>query len=210
MKRCVLICNGSLKDLRFHRDQMKNDDFIIAVDGGANHCHRMGITPNLMLGDFDSIDKSTMESFAEVPRITVPAEKDFTDIILGIEEAKKRNYKDILILGALGGKRIDMEISNLLLLSRYREFIEIADDVSSVRCVRAGESIEVSHRQDQYLSIIPLSPLVKTGKSYGLKYPLEGLEFSFGTTCGISNEIISETAELTILEGEILLICQKK
>ena len=204
MKRCDLICNGSLKDLRFHRDQMKNDDFIIAVDGGANHCHRMGITPNLMLGDFDSIDKSTMESFAEVPRITVPAEKDFT---IG---NNRGNSKENLILGALGGKRVDMEISNLLLLSRYREFIEIADDVSSVRCVRAGESIEVSHRQDQYLSIIPLSPLVKTGKSYGLKYPLEGLEFSFGTTCGISNEIISETAELTILEGEILLICQKK
>ncbi|MEE0777224.1 MAG: thiamine diphosphokinase [Bacillota bacterium] len=210
MKRCVLVCNGAFNDLEFHKNLLKENDYIIAADGGANHCRKMGVTPHLLLGDFDSIHQETDDCFSKIPHLKVPSDKDFTDIVLGIEEGSKRGYSEILILGALGGKRIDMELSNLLLLSQYQESIEIVDETRRIRCIHEGESVSIHGWKNQYLSIIPLTPLVKTGPSQGLKYPLMGLAFSFGDTLGISNEINAEIAEVSVLEGKALLICQKK
>lgn len=211
-KRAVLFCNGEIKNIAFHGGLLREDDYCIAVDGGGRYCQALNIMPDLVLGDFDSLPSDIQRRFREnnVESLVFPKDKDYIDLALGIEAAIHRGYEDILIFGALGGKRIDMEIGNLLLLTQYRENIVIADEFREITCVRQGKSITVQGKKGDYLSLIPLCPSVKTGKSEGLLYQLKDLEFSLGETRSISNEITENEAVLSLEEGTALLICQKK
>lgn len=212
MKRAILLCNGDINDLAFHQMMLRSDDTIIAVDGGGKHCLFFGVLPQIVVGDFDSLNREIRRYYQEnhVEMLTYPRDKDYIDFALALDIAIERGFREILVFGALGGKRIDMEIGNLLLLSRYDADITIVDEYREVRSVRPGKTVEVKDRKGEYLSLIPLSPTLKTGESCGLKYQLKDLSFSFGETRSISNEITSKNAFVEIKEGKALLICQKK
>ena len=212
MSRAVLFCNGEIKDLEYHKSLLKKDDFIIAVDGGGRYCYRMGICPSVAIGDFDSLDRSVKDDFVQkgVEIVPFPSDKDYIDMVLGIEEARKRGYEDILILGALGGIRADMFLGNAMALSRFDERILMANEYSSIFFVRDGEERTISGEIGDYVSLIPLSDLLRTGKSKGLKYQLDQLVFQRGETRSISNELIDQSAVIRLMEGNALVIIQKR
>ncbi|MEG0873885.1 MAG: thiamine diphosphokinase [Clostridiales bacterium] len=212
LKRAVLFCNGELNNKDFHIALLKKDDFIIAVDGGGNHCQNLGIKPNLALGDFDSLALNTLNFYREnqVETLTYPCDKDYIDLALGIEEAIKRNYEEIIILGALGGKRRDMELGNILLLSKYEKDITIINENTSIKMMYPQKKLVINNEKNKYFSLIPLSKKVVTGESHGLKYQLLDLEFTFGETRSISNEILADECQVVLKSGEALGICQNK
>lgn len=211
MSRAVLFCNGEIRDFDFHRQLLKDDDFIIAVDGGGCFCRELGVKPQLVLGDFDSLPPEVKTCFKEdgAEILGFPADKDFTDLVLAVEEARKRGFGEILILGALGGKRADMHIGNVLALSAYDEKILIKNENSEIRFLRKDVPLTLRGRAGDYVSLLPLSDTVKTGVSRNLKYPLEGLVFQRGETRSISNELIADRGELILTEGEAVVILQK-
>lgn len=212
MGRAVLFCNGELDHEEFHRELIREDDFIIAVDGGGRFCEKLGLLPSIAIGDFDSIDKKAESYLKEhnIERIPFPADKDFIDLELGIEEAQHRGYHDILILGAFGGKRADMFLGNLLLLAKYDEHIRMKNAYTEAFCLNAGVSVTVNANVGDYLTMIPLCEELVTGKSCGLKYALEGLSFHLGETRGISNEFQEPEASFTVKKGKALILIQKR
>lgn len=212
MSRAVLFCNGEINDYEYHRSLLKNDDYIIAVDGGGNHCRKLNIIPNLAIGDFDSLDPDVKISFSEnkVESIPFPTDKDYIDMILGIEEALTRGYHEILLLGAMGGKRADMFLGNALALSCYNEHIVMKNEYSEIHFLREGSSLTLTAEAGDYLSLLPLSDTMVTGKSENLKYPLEDLMFRRGETRSISNEFLTDRGVVTIKKGEALVIVQKR
>lgn len=211
MGRAVLFCNGEIGDLSYHQSLLKNDDFIIAVDGGGCFCHAMDITPQIAIGDFDSLPPALAAYFEarETQLIPFPADKNYIDLVLGIEEARKRGYDDILILGALGGKRADMHMGNILCLSAYDEKVVVKNEFSEIRYLREGFSFAFHGQIGDYVSLIPLSDVVETGVSRNLKYQLKGLVFQRGETRSISNELTAKEGELLLARGNAIIIIQK-
>lgn len=212
MSRAVLFCNGEIADIDYHKALLFEDDFVIAVDGGGNYCRKMGIVPSVAIGDFDSLDCEIKSYFKMqgVEMIPFPADKDYIDMILGIEEAKKRGYDDILILGALGGKRADMFLGNALALSAYDEKIVLENEWSRICFLKEKREIDINGEIGSYVSLIPLSDVLITGKSRGLKYPLDQLMFKRGETRSISNEFLECSAKISIVKGESLIVVQKR
>lgn len=212
MSRAVLFCNGEIRDIEYHKNLLRKDDFIIAVDGGGYYCHRMGIRPSVAIGDFDSLDRSVKEYFEKkgVEIVLFPVDKDFIDMILGIEEARKRGFDDILILGALGGKRADMFLGNAMALSRYDENIVMENEYSRIFFINEGAERDIEGVTGDYVSLIPMSDTLKTGRSDGLKYQLDQLVFHRGETRSISNEFLNSSAVIRVLEGNSLVIIQKR
>ena len=127
-------------------------------------------------------------------------------MVLGIEEARKRGYKDILILGAFGGGRADMFIGNLLALANYDENIVMKDEENEARFLAEGKRLEIQGSIGSYISILPLSDTVETDESDGLKYPLGDLVFHRGETRSISNELTKESASVGIRKGSALVM----
>lgn len=214
MKRAVLFCNGEIRDLSFHQKLIKDSDLLIAVDGGGKYLDDLGLMPDIALGDFDSIPPKIIEEYQKkgTECILFPTDKDYIDMVLGIKEAHKRGYDQILILGGFGGKRADMFLANLLAISRCDDRCDIVmkNEYSEARVLSAAKKIEIKGEIGDFVSLIPISEEVETEDSFGLKYPLKGLVFHLGETRGVSNELTEKKASLTIKSGKAVIVLQKR
>ncbi|MCL5046484.1 MAG: thiamine diphosphokinase [Actinobacteria bacterium] len=118
-RRAVVFANGRIGDYERLRGLIRDDDWIICADGGAGHALKMGLSPDVLIGDFDSLDGDIVEEIsragAEVLR--VPTEKDQTDTQLALDLALSRGAREILVLGAIGD-RLDHTMANILLLPK--------------------------------------------------------------------------------------------
>lgn len=115
MERCFIFAAGSFYGLR---ERPAPGDLVIAADAGYRACQREGIVPDLLLGDFDSMEPP--EGFAQLLRL--PVEKDDTDTLAAIRAGLERGCTDFRIYGGTGGKRLDHTLANLqsLLFLRRR------------------------------------------------------------------------------------------
>lgn len=185
----------------------REGDLVIAADGGARHLLRMGITPDLFVGDFDSID-----SAGDAPEILRhPTVKDDTDMALAVREGQARGYRDFRLYGALGGARFDHSVANLqLLLSCARRGLSatlICGD-QCTRVLREGEKLTFPATSRGYLSVFAFGGQARVTLS-GLKYPLDGATLSPDTPLGVSNEFTGQAASVSVLAGDLLVIYQE-
>lgn len=181
-------------------------DLIIAADKGLEAFTGTGIMPDLLLGDMDSVDHRVLSRFsdhAEMERL--PCEKDDTDGGHAVAVALKRGAKEIVILGALGG-RMDHALANLMLLKRAHlggAFAQILDE--HVRIVRIDQEITLSGAKGDTISLIPIGEargVTLEGMYYHSK---EALSFDFVHPLGISNVVTQEHARITVREGDLFL-----
>ena len=113
--KCILICAG---DLTLGEIPVQEEDIVIAVDGGLSYCSVLGIEPDIMIGDFDSINEGEAQAISkletEIPDriIRLPKEKDDTDTLAALKEGLKRGYKDFRIYAGTGG-RFDHTLANI-------------------------------------------------------------------------------------------------
>ncbi len=206
--KAVIVCNGSIRDYEVIQTLFEDAQFIISVDGGAGHLRRLGIIPDILLGDFDSADKEDINYFLEqgVPTDCFPAEKDMTDSELAIESALEKGAEEIVLVGAVG-TRFDHSMSNIFLLKKLMDKQVracIADEYN--RIYMYDKAFELDKLEGYKLSLIPVSERVTGVSTRGLKYPLVNATMTLGTSWGVSNEFVEERAGVAIGEG-ILLVC---
>lgn len=212
MPRAVLFLNGDLADpLSFYQELLRDDDIVVAVDGGSRHCRRLGLLPALAIGDFDSTPPDLQEYYRQqqVEVLSYPAAKDATDSALAVEEMLRRGVSEIFLLGALGGRRTDMTLANILMLAAYEQPLAIVDATCEIRCLREGDRHTIKGRVGDYLSWLVISERAVTGPSDGVRYPLDNLRFQRGETRPVSNEITAAVATVSLREGVALLVIQK-
>src|SRR5690606_5818838 len=106
-----IIGNGSDIDKSYIKDL--NIDYVICADGGLEKVNKLGLKPDLILGDFDSVNLSVLEKFKNLNIETVrfPSEKDYTDMELAINHAVNKGFNDIILVGA-SGTRLDHTVAN--------------------------------------------------------------------------------------------------
>jgi thiamine pyrophosphokinase len=206
--KAVVFANGILSDPQKSLSYIRPDDILIAADGGATHCHALGLTPDVVIGDFDSLEPGQLESLkasgAEI--IRHPSRKDFTDLELALEHAKNIGATQILVMAALGN-RWDQTLANLL-LPAAKSFsgvdIRLIDGPQEILLVKTGQKVVIHGRAGDIFSLIPLYGDAHGITTQGLEYPLENGTLLFGSTRGISNVLVGDTAEIILQEGLLI------
>ena len=178
---------------------------IIAADSGYLSATESGVTPHIVIGDFDSFPKNlvTAEKI-----ICLNPVKDMTDTQEAIDQAILRGATEITILGALGG-RIDHTLANIHLLKYAKTKgarAEISDVDTSI--FLAGNKCSVAARKGFCLSLIPLTDCEGVSIS-GVFYPLENASMPVGNPYGISNEFTQDQAHISVKSGDLLIMLCK-
>lgn len=188
---------------------LPDNAFIIAADSGYNTVKRMGITPNVILGDFDSLGgKPDCPDCCEI--ITAAAEKDDTDTMLAVKTALDRGFTDISIVGGLGG-RLDHTFANIQTLAyilRNGGFGRLIGENDIVELLNKGE-YSCARREGMYISLFAYGEAA-TLTSRGTKYDLTEHRLDNTFPLGVSNEIIGENCVISVHKGQLLVIFSKK
>ncbi len=207
--RAVVFVNGVVADYSALARRLRPDDYLIGADGGTRHVLALGLTPQAVVGDLDSLEANTVAALErmEVEIERFPVAKDQTDLELAIERGLLAGADEILLLGALGG-RLDQTLANLLILAQrlWPVPLRLAEGDEVAQVLRGGERLVLEAPVGSTVSAIPLSPLV-TGITYtGLAYPLEDATLALGSTRGVSNVVAASPATVSIREGVLLVV----
>lgn len=208
-KRIVVVANGDLEDLAFYEAFIKPDDYIVCVNGGTGHALALGLKPDLVIGDLDSLSAADREEISRInPELIVhPSEKDKSDLELALDHSVKMKPLEIIMIGALGGTRFEHAFINVLLLYiplRQRISARILSENQEVMLVR--DEITIQGSAGDYLSLYALTNRADGIVTEGLKYPLNNDLLYFASTLGLSNEFISSQAKVSLQSGLLLLI----
>lgn len=207
----VIVCNGSIKDYSYISGYFKDAGFIVGVDGGAGHLRKLGIIPDALLGDFDSIKKEDLEFYRGmgVEILEFPVDKDKTDTELAVELAENKGFKNIIFVGGLG-TRFDHSLSNIFILKKMLDkgiCGKIADEQNEITLVRDG--ISLTREADAKITLLSLSEKAEGVTTKGLLYPLSDATLELGSSWGVSNEFTAEVAEITVRSGLLIVIKSK-
>jgi len=210
MKRAIIFTNGRLDETPAITKKLLPTDLIIAVDGGTLHCRSLGIKPDIIIGDFDSLDthEVTVYRQAGVEMIQYPSHKNETDLELALQLALKRSVSEVFIIAALGA-RWDMSIANILLMTHPMFsglIIHLMDGIQEFRILRSAEQVDLYGQPGDIISLIPLAGDAQGITTRGLEYPLNNETLYFGSPRGISNVFIQNHACIELRQGILLCI----
>jgi thiamine pyrophosphokinase len=206
----VIFANGIIGYPQVARAAVLPDDLLIAADGGALNCLSLGLVPAVVIGDMDSIEVQTRQALEtnNTRFITFPRNKDQTDLELALLYAIQERATDILLLGLLGG-RLDQTLANLLLLSRTEwsdSRLAILEGPDKAFILHAHDTLSIQGETGEVVSLLPLSPQVSGVTTRNLLWTLSDAPLQLGSTLGISNEITSSPAEVSITLGTLLVV----
>ena len=211
---CAIIAGGDLNDACPLTSKELFNDFkcVICADSGYKHAKRLGIVPDIIVGDFDSYDGELPQN-AEIIR-SVP-EKDDTDTLMAVKKAIEIGCKTIFLFGALGGKRIEHTIANIQTMIYAHEqgcriYIHSDDSILRTQSAEDGEVKYNNNSNGKYISVFALTESVDIEYMRGLKYPLENYRMVQSFPIGVSNEIIGKSACIKVKSGLALVIETKK
>lgn len=201
-QNAVIIAAGELGKTEYHYSE---SDYVIAADRGYLSAMALGVMPDCVIGDFDSL--------GEIPKhknITVlPCEKDDTDTSFAVKKALCMGFKRIFILGGLGG-RFDHSFANIQLLAYIaregvagfivteREIMTVIKDSSLTIHGKTGDTISVFSITEKSIGVC----------ATGFRYPLENAVLESGSVIGTSNELSGSTAQITVAQGELFVCAQ--
>lgn len=182
------------------------EDFVLAADGGLRHTRKLNITPDGILGDFDSL------GFVPEGAQVFPVEKDDTDSMLAVRKGLQLGYREFLLYGSLDGPRLDHTIAN------FQTLQYLADHgargylvgLNYIVTVVKEESIRFEKDAEGILSLFCLGPDAKGVTIQGLQYPLEDGCLTGGFPLGVSNHFIGKMAQITVKKGSLLAMWDRK
>jgi thiamine pyrophosphokinase len=212
--RAVIVADGDVRPGPAVDRALDGVDLVVAADGGAVKAVDLGLAPAVVVGDGDSLPEAAAEELrragAEV--IVHPVDKDASDTELAVREAVARGATSVVILGALGGQRVEHSVANLLLLTLPAlGDIEasIADGTSTFRVMGTGggaDDIVIDGAVGDYVSLLPLSELVTGVTTANMRFPLTDATLNQGQTRGLSNELSASRGEVRLRSGRLAVI----
>jgi thiamine pyrophosphokinase len=181
--------------------------YVVAADQGAATTLAFGLQPDVVIGDLDSIDAATL---AELRRLGVPIEvhpsdKDATDGQLAVDRALKINPAQLLLLGFLGGPRLDQTLANVLLLVDLQTPAVLMDERNECVLVRPAAPYAWRPEPEEVVSLVPLNGDAQGVRTVGLRWPLTAETLRLGDTRGVSNEPVATTASVSVASGLLLV-----
>ena len=203
MKKCVIFCAAGFDGLAA---PIENSDIVIAADGGLLHTQRLGITPDVILGDFDSL------GFVPEGANVFPVEKDDTDAMLAVRRGLAMGCREFLLYGSLDGKRLDHTVANFQTLQFLADHGAVGYLIGADHMVTVLKNGTLSFPPDAdgILSVFCLGADATGVNIEGLQYILKDGTLSPGFPLGVSNHFIGSTARISVKRGSLLLIWDRK
>ncbi len=207
-QRAIIFANGEVSDLAAARAVLRPDDTLVAADGGLRYYRALGLEPQVVVGDLDSIEAGEAAALtaAGVRVERFPARKNETDLELALRQALADGADDVLIFGALGG-RWDQTLANLLLLAHpdFRTVrVRLLDGPQQIYLVQ-GQTV-VEGQPGDTVSLIALNGDALGVTTDGLEYPLARGTLRFGSTLGISNVLVGTRAAVSVEQGLVACV----
>lgn len=203
MKKCYIICGGPET---FDSAKIDKDSYIICADSGYDKALSSGISPDLVIGDFDSIEAVP----SDVKVIKAPTHKDDTDTMLAIKTAISDGYTDITLLSAFSG-RMDHSIANLSALCYISEqgiTGRIIGDSCSAYYLK-NDKLTLSPEKNRYLSVFADTESAIVSIK-GAEYEVENYTMRKSFPIGVSNEFTETGCTITAHSGAIFVLTVKK
>lgn len=203
-QKCMIIGAVPIKSKKIFELYNIEEHFVICADAGYETALKFGIKPDLIVGDFDSAKEMPPQNLLVH---TLPVEKDVTDTMYAAIKGVNMGFKNFVLLGCLGGERFDHSIANLQVLQYIAEHgcVGVMANEKTQAVMVSCKRLHLNGKIGDILSVFPMPKCNVTYK--GLKYPLNGHTLTFtGAVMGVSNEIESEDAEITVNSGMALII----
>ncbi len=203
MKTCIIFCAAEFDALA---EPVLPGDLLLAADGGLAHVRRLGLEPEGILGDFDSL--GYVPEGAQV----FPAEKDDTDAMLAVRHGLSRGFRRFVIYGGLGGPRLDHTMANFQTLQFLTEHGAGGYLVGRDVLVTAmqNETLHFPAGAEGIVSVFCLGADASGVTLRGLHYPLENSTLTAGFPLGISNHFTGKASDITVKSGSLLVIWDRK
>ena len=203
MGTCVIFCAAEFDKLAM---PLASDDYVLAADGGLAHVQTLGLTPNGIIGDFDSL------GFVPTGAEVFPVEKDDTDAMLAARKGLELGFRDFLFYGSLDGPRLDHTIANFQTLQFLadhdaRGYLVGRDYIITVV---KDETIRFEAGAEGILSVFCLGPDAHGVTLEGLYYPLKDGTLTSGFPLGVSNHFTEQAASITVTDGSLLVMWDRK
>ncbi len=201
-KRALVIANGEPPKKMRLQALLHEAGVILCADGGANIALKLGVVPDAIIGDLDSIHAETLVKFHKVPTYR-DNDDATTDLEKTIAWAIKGKFDHVTVIGA-SGKRLDHTIGNLGVLAKFYPdaVVRFVDDFGELTYV--GRSLTVDARKGETISLIPLSRCEGIVTD-GLRYALTGETLELGIREGTSNVVTSSPVSIKVKRGHLLL-----
>lgn len=199
MAKCIIFCAAEFDQLLA---PIAPGDFVIAADGGLRHVERVGITPDVILGDFDSLGYTP--DCAQV----FPVEKDDTDAMLAVRLGLNRGFREFILYGSLDGPRLDHTVANFQTLQFLADRGArgcLVGKMSIVTVLKNGKISFPAHFRGNF-SAFCMGADAQNVTMQGLYYPLENGKLTSGFPLGVSNHFTGKTATVSVQNGSLLLI----
>ena len=199
MGRCIIFCAADFHGLAA---PITSDDFIIAADGGLNHTQALGITPNGILGDFDSL------GYTPVGSTVFPVEKDDTDAMLAVRKGLELGYKEFYLYGSLDGPRLDHTVANfqtLQFLCDHGATGYLIGKDHMVTVLKNG-SLHFDDTCTGIFSVFCMGADAAGVTIRGGKYDAENVTLSAGFPLGVSNHFEGREVTVSVENGSLLIL----
>ena len=201
----MIIGASPILDGRVFQEFDPKDYFVICADGGYETALKLGLVPDLVVGDFDSAQKRPP---ASLRTLVLPVEKDVTDTMFAALKGLAKGLRDFVLLGCLGGPRFNhslASIETLLYLRDHGAWGFLADERTKVFLLRE-EKLRITKLKGATVSVFPYGCPTCTVSYTGLQYPLtRGSLTVGGLLMGVSNSIVSDDAEIKVHSGTALV-----
>lgn len=215
MKRAYLVAGARMSE-SFLASVLKDrgrDEKIIAVDAGLEYLDRIGLCPDIVIGDFDTLGAEVLEKCSDKKGIEIfryDPVKDASDLELAAELCRERGARELWALGALGG-RMDHTLANLFLVCKWsaQELrLVLLDECNKIYVIEENTRIYRNAQYGKYVSFFPMGEPFPRLSLRGVKYPLEGFRPDpyKNPSFLISNEIREDFAEIELEGGRLLVI----
>ncbi|WP_315345137.1 thiamine diphosphokinase [Leptotrichia wadei] len=210
IKRFVIFLNGEYKYSQEFIDRLVSEETIcFCADGGANFAFQYGKVPEMIIGDLDSIEKKVLEYYKSKNILIkkFPKDKDFTDFELILKEINKisenKNFVEkIFVVGGLG-KRIDMTLSNLFIMEKYKNLVFLQENEE---IFYAEKSFVLKNKKECEFSIIPISEKVEKLTLKGFKFETDKIDVKRENSRLVSNVILENEASVEFENGKLIII----
>ena len=198
----LIIANGTMLKRKHAREIAAHSDVIVCADGGANSARSLGIRPDVILGDLDSITALTRKFFRAVPLLSIE-DQNSTDMEKAIDYCLQRCITSVDVIGGTGD-RIDHTTGNLGCFKKFgdRMRLRFIDTVGVLTQIH--DSTRFSAELGEKLSLIPLDRCSGV-TTVNLKYRLTNDILELGVREGISNEAVGKKVSITLRRGTLLL-----
>ncbi len=206
--KALILAGGDLKFNKEVYSLCQNSDLIIAADSGLRHAKKLNLIPQIIIGDFDSVEERTLAQFPKIKKLSYPSKKDKLDLELALDYAISKFSTEIILIAATGD-RLDQTLAAILIAAKIAKNTKISlhsghEDIFFL-ADKSKLNLELAKNTNFSLLSLKAKSIISLK---GAEYNLNKFQLGFGLGLGVSNIVLNPPIELNLDSGLVAVIIE--